>query len=130
MARRRLDRATRWRVMEVEAWRTIGRRHAYMIAFGPYFGRIMLLVAAVVALMVLWLKVDHVKLGIGALILAAVLAGVWIVINQAHDGVQARQAKRAAGQPVKTGFGFGWAVAGVVILLVGTGWLALWSPYA
>jgi hypothetical protein len=131
MARRRLDSDTRWRIMQHEAWRRIGRDHAYAIAFGPYIARLALLVGAVVGLMVLWLKVDHTKLGAGALILAGVLGIGWIFVTQATGGVQARQARRARGQAAaRPGLGLGWAVAGLVVILAGTGWLSLWSQWA
>ncbi len=130
MARRRMDPDTRWRIMQHEALRTFARRHHMAILFGPYVARGILLVAVVVGLMALWLTVDHRILGIGALVLAAAVGGAWLVIVKASSGVQARQARRVAGKPVRPGGGLGWAVAGLVLILAGTGWLALWSPYA
>jgi hypothetical protein len=130
MARRRMDPDTRWRIMQHEALRTFARRNSNLILFGPFIARAVLLGLAVAGLMALWLYVDHVKLGVGALILAALVGGGWLAISQAGSGVQARQARRARGQAVRPGFGFGWAVACLCLLLAGTGWLALWSPYA
>jgi hypothetical protein len=130
MARQRMDPDTRYRIMQHEALRTFARRHHMAILFGPFIARAILLVAVVAGLMALWLYVDHVVLGVGALALAALIGGVWIFVSQANSGVQARQARRVAGRPAQPGFGLGWSVAGLCILLVGTGWLALWSPYA
>lgn len=130
MSRRRMDPDTRWRIMQHEALRTFARRHHMAILFGPFIARGLLLAAVVVGLMALWIYVPHVTLGVGALVLAAIVTFGWLMVSQAGSGVQARQSRRAAGLPVKSGAGFGWAVAGLVVLLSGTGWLALWSPFA
>jgi len=130
MARRRVDADTRWRILQHEALRTFARRHYRLILFGPFIARAMVLALAVAGLMALWLYVDHVKLGIGAFVLAAVLAVGWLFVTGSTSSLQGRMAARASGQAVRRGFGFGWAVAGLCVLLVGTGYLALWSPYA
>jgi hypothetical protein len=130
MTRRRMDSDTKWRILHHEALRTFARRHYRLILFGPYIARGLLLVGAVVGLMALWLYVDHVMLGVAAFILAAILGVVWLFVSNSMSSLQSRMAARAAGHEPKRAAGFGWAVAGVFLLLVGTGYLALWSPYA
>jgi hypothetical protein len=130
MTRRRVDPDTRYRIVHHEALRTFGRNHYRLILFGPIIAKALGLLAVVAGLMALWLKVDHVTLGVAALILAGVLGVAWIAITQAGSGVQARQRARAAGRDVRPGFGLGWAVGILFVMLAGTGWLALWSPYA
>lgn len=130
MARRRMDGDTKWRILHHEALRTFARRHYRLILFGPFIARGLALVGAVVGLMLLWLYVDHVKLGVAAFILAAIVGLVWLFVTNSAASLQARMAARAAGHEPKRGAGFGWAVASLLILLTGTGYLALWSPYA
>lgn len=128
MVRRRLDADTRWRIMQVEAWRHIGRRHAYAIAFGPYIGRAVLLLAAAVGLMVAWMRIPHLYLGVGALIVAVVLGGGWLLYTGSNRALQRRMQSRTG--KAGRGAGLGWAVASVVALLGVTGWVSLWSPWA
>lgn len=128
--RRRLDADTRYRIMQVEAYRHMGRKHANLIVFGPYIWRAVLLALAVGGLMLAWLKVDHGLLGLIALIAAAVVAVGWIAVTQSNGSLQRRMIANAAGQSTRPGMGLGWAVAGAVTLLAGTGYLALWSPWA
>jgi len=130
MTWRRLDSDTKWRIMQHEAHRTFARKHYFAIMFGPYISKAALLVVAVVGLMVLWLKVDHWMLGVGALAGAAALALGWLAWNGAHNGLQARMMARARGGTTKPGFGLGWAVATSVAMLGTVGWLSLWSPWA
>lgn len=130
MARpRRMTADRRWQVMEYSAWRRIGHDHAYMIAFGPYMARLAALLVVVAALTLLWIKVPHVYLGVGALGIAAVLGMGWFAWTGSNVALQKRMSARAAGNG-RRGVGLGWAVSVVVALLVGTGWLALFSPYA
>jgi hypothetical protein len=116
------------------AWARIGYDHAYSIAFwdafGPVLGRLFLLVPAVVGLAVLWAKVPHVYLGAGALVAAAVVGLAWMLWAGSHRSLQRRMMDRATGTPSRRGAGLGFALGGVVVLLLGVGWLALWSPYA
>lgn len=128
MVRRRLDADTRWRIMQVEAWRHIGRRHAYAIAFGPYIGRVLILVIAAAGLMVAWMRIPHLYLGVGALITAVAVGGGWLLYTGSNRALQRRMQARTgrAGR----GAGLGWAVASVVALLGATGWVSLWSPWA
>jgi hypothetical protein len=127
MARRRMDRDTRYRVMEHAAWRRIGHEHAYMIAFGPFVGRLVVLLAAVGALAFLWIKVPHAVLGVVALVAAAVVGGGWLAWTNSYAALQRRMRSGASAQ---RGVGLGWAVACLVLLFAATGWLSLWSPYA
>lgn len=129
-APRRLDPHTRSRVMQVEAWRHIGKKHAYLIAFGPYILRLVLVVLALVGLMVLWFTVPHVTLGVSAIVLAVVTSVVWLALTQTSQAVQRRMIAHAKGQATRAGAGLGWAVATLVVMLGATGWLALGSPWA
>ena len=128
--RRRLDPDTRYRVMQIEAWRHIGKKHAYLIAFGPFIARAVLVLLAVAGLMVLWLTVNHTTLGVAALILAGLLGVGWLAYTQSNAAIQHRQALRARGKATRPGLGLGWAVSTAVVLLGATGWLALGSPWA
>lgn len=130
MPRRRLDADTKWRIMQHEAHRTFARKHYLAIMFGPFLSKVIVLVAAVAGLMVLWLYVDHAKLGVGALLAAGALGLGWLGWTGAHDGLQERVMARAKGAAVKPGFGLGWAVAASVVMLGSVGWLSLWSPWA
>jgi hypothetical protein len=128
--RRRLDPDTRWRIMQTEAYRHMGRKYATWIVMGPYIVRALVLAVVVAGLMLAWLKVDHGRLGFIALALAAVLGVGWLVVTNSNAAVQRRMVNSARGGNSRPGLGLGWAVAGAVFMLAGTGYLALWSPWA
>ncbi len=114
---------------EIQANRIYGSRFWFWIVFGPWLGRLVVLVAAVSALAWLWVAVPHVYLGGAALAAAGVLGVGWLLWTGSDAALQRRMAARAQDRG-RRGVGLGWAVAAVVALLAGTGWLALWSPYA
>lgn len=124
--RRRMDADTRYRIMEVEAWRTIARRHPWKVVLGPFIARGLGLGATVGVLAYLWVKVPHLYLGVAALVIAGVVGVGWVLWTNSNAALQRRMRSGAA----RRGVGLGWAVAGLVVLLGSTGWLALWSPYA
>lgn len=130
MPRRRLDADTKWRIMQHEAHRTLARKHYLAVVLGPYITRALLLAVVVAGLMAAWIYVPHPMLGVSAIVLAVVLAVGWMVWNGVHNDLQARQMRRARGQRVGAPVALRLAVAASVLLLAGTGWLALWSPYA
>jgi hypothetical protein len=125
-----MNREHRQRVMENAAWRRIGHEHAYMIAFGPYFWRIAVLVAAVGALMWMWVSVPHFYLGVTAFALATALAVGWLAYSNSQAALSRRMSARAGTAGGPRGVGLGWAVGAVVALLGTTGWVSLWSPWA
>jgi hypothetical protein len=116
-------------VRRFAAHRRAGQHYWKWYVFGePFMKRVFPVVGAVVALMVLWLKVPHFILGVAS-VMAALIVGVgWLLWNGSHQALQRRMSSRAAGG--RRGVGLGWAVAGVVVLLGSTGWLSLWSPWA
>jgi hypothetical protein len=116
-------------VREIQANRIYGSRFWFWIVFGPWLGRLVVLVAAVSALAWLWVAVPHVYLGGAALAAAAVLGVGWLLWTGSNAALQRRMQARAQDRG-RRGVGLGWAVAAAVALLAGTGWLALWSPYA
>jgi len=116
--------------MQHEALRTFARKHHTMILFGPSILKAVLMVTAVLGLMALWLNIDHIVLGVAALVAASALGLGWLIWNGAHNNLQARMLARAKGQSTKPGFGLGWAVAASVAMLGGVGWMSLWSPWA
>lgn len=116
--------------MQHEAYRKFARDHSTAIIFGPFIARAVSLAVVVLALMAAWIYIPHRTLGTAALILAGGLAVVYLAVNGSRNNVQARMMARAKGQPVKSGLGLGWAVASVVVMLGGLGWLSLWSQWA
>lgn len=115
------------------AYRRMGHEHHYAVifwdTFGPVVTRVLMLVPAVAALMFMWMRVPHLYLGAGALALAGLVGVGWLVYQNSQVALSRRMNARAAGRAPR-GPGLGWAVGGVVALLAGAGWAALWSPWA
>lgn len=129
-ARRGLTPAEKRRIRQVAANRRIGHRWAYWIELGPYAARLVVVVAAVGALMYLWVAVPHLYLGSAALVAAALVGGGWLVYSGSHTALQRRMNARAGAGGDPRGAGLGWAVGALVALLGVTGWVSLWSPWA
>jgi hypothetical protein len=129
MARRqRLTRQQGMRVAEYAAWRRFGHEHHMLFIAGPVLWKVGVLVAAVAGLALLWVSVPHVLLGGLALAAAFVVGMVWFLWTGSNAALQRRMSARAANS--ERGAGLGWAVACLVLMLAGTGWLSLWSPFA
>jgi succinate dehydrogenase/fumarate reductase cytochrome b subunit len=79
--------------------------------------------ALLVALILVWVKVPHQVLGIVCAALAIATGLGWMAYQMSGAALQRRMNGAAP-----HGAGLGWAVAGVVTVLLGAAYTALWTP--
>lgn len=110
------------------AMRHYGRKYAWWIVFGPWVAKLLLWAGLVALGYITWVSVSHVLLGGVALAIgaAAGLALAWPHLR----GLSLRRRLVARATAASPRLQLGWAYATLLVVGVGMGWLALWSPFA
>lgn len=124
-----LSRDEKRREIERGALRHYGRKYAFWIVFGPFIAKGLLWVALVGLAWLTWVKVPHVVLGVAALAIALGSATALVMTAPSLVGTRRRMLAAASGV-AHPRMNLGWAYATLLVVGVGMGWLALWSPFS
>jgi hypothetical protein len=126
---RGLSREERIREMQRGALRHYGRKYAFWIVFGPAIAKAALWLGLAVLAYVTWRMVPHALLGGIALAIAAAALGALAWPHRHLFNLRRRMVTRAV-PAGPSGIALGWAYATLLVVGLGMGWLALWSPFS